>query len=216
VEVRVSRVSAVVVQRVPPDKADWFLEWQRGISAAAEEFGGFRGTDVYPPAVAGQGDEWIAVIHFDEAERLQAWLDSPVRARWVAQLQEKIGNFDLKVLSAGFGPWFACLASQTGGGPPPAWKMALIVLLGLYPTVMALTLFPGPQLAPLGPALSMLLGNALSISILQWAVVPALNKSFARWLLANAPAQRAVSAGGLLVILGLLAALALFFRQATG
>jgi len=215
VEVRVSKVSAVVVQRVPPEKADWFMEWQRGVSAAAEGFGGFRGTDVYPPA-AGQGDEWIVAIHFDEAATLTTWLDSPERAQWVARLREEIGSFDLKVLSMGFGPWFACLTPESGATPPPGWKMALIVLLGLYPTVMALTLFPGPYTAPLGLALSMLLGNALSISILQWAVMPFLNKRFSGWLMANGPGRRAVSVAGLFVILGLLAALTLLFRQVTG
>jgi len=215
VEVRVSKVSAVVVQRVPPEKADWFMEWQRGISAAAEGFSGFRGTDVYPPA-AGQGDEWIVVIHFDEAATLKVWLDSPVRAQWVEKLRETIGSFDLKVLSVGFGPWFACLTPEAGAAPPPGWKMALIVLLGLYPTVMVLTLFPGPYVSPLGLALAMLIGNALSISMLQWAVMPVLNRLFSGWLLANTPAQRVLSVGGSAVILGLLTILALLFRQVTG
>jgi len=215
VEVRVSKVSAVVVQRVPPEKADWFMEWQRGISAAAESFSGFRGTDVYPPA-EGQGDEWIVVIHFDEAATLKVWLDSPVRAQWVEKLRETIGSFDLKVLSVGFGPWFACLTPEAGTTPPPGWKMALIVLLGLYPTVMVLTLFPGPYVSPLGLALAMLIGNALSISILQWAVMPALNHLFSGWLLANTPAQWVLSVSGSAVILGLLAVLALLFRQVTG
>lgn len=213
-EVRVSKVSALVVQRVPPEKADWFLEWQRGVTAAAEAFGGFRGTDVYPPA-PGQGDQWIAVIHFDEPESLEAWLGSPVRAEWVEKLRQTIGGFDLKVLSSGFGPWFACFAPESGT-VPPSWKMALLVLLGLYPTVMALALFPGPWLSPLGLALSMLVGNALSISILQWAVMPFLNKRFAGWLTANGPDRRMVSAGGVAVILGLLAGLAFLFRQVTG
>lgn len=214
-EVRVFRASAVVVQRVAPDKADWFMEWQRGISAAAEAFDGFRGTDIYPPGPA-QGDEWFVIIHFDEPASLQAWLDSAERLRWVETLRKKIGTFDLKALSTGFGPWFACLAPEAGAPPPPSWKMALIVLLGLYPTVMVLTLFPGPYLSPLGLALSMLIGNALSISILQWAVMPALNRFFSGWLLANAPAQRMLSAGGSALILGLLAILALLFRQGTG
>ncbi|EHJ48770.1 hypothetical protein DFW101_2766 [Solidesulfovibrio carbinoliphilus subsp. oakridgensis] len=214
-EVRVSKVSAVVVQRVPPEKADWFLEWQRGVSAAAEAFGGFRGTDVYPPA-PGQGDEWIAVIHFDGPEALDAWLGSPVRAEWVEKLKSAIGGFDLKVLSQGFGPWFVCLTPEAGAAPPPSWKMAVIVLLGLYPTVMVLALFPGPFLSPLGLAVSMLVGNALSISILQWLVMPFLNKRFSGWLLANGPGRRLASAGGLAVILGLLAGLAVLFRQVTG
>ena len=154
--------------------------------------------------------------HEDKGMMLKVRLDSPVRAQWVEKLRETIGSFDLKVLSVGFGPWFACLTPEAGTAPPPGWKMALIVLLGLYPTVMVLTLFPGPYVSPLGLALAMLIGNALSISILQWAVMPALNHLFSGWLLANTPAQWVLSVSGSAVILGLLAVLALLFRQVTG
>ncbi len=108
-EVRVSRASAVVVQRVPAALADWFMEWQSGVTAAAEGFAGYRGTDVYPPA-DGQRDEWVVVIHFDDEKSLQEWLDSPVRAQWVEKLRAQVGDFELKALPGGFGPWFAGLA----------------------------------------------------------------------------------------------------------
>ncbi len=94
--------------------------------------------------------------------------------------------------------------------------MALTVLLGLYPTVMVLTLFPGPYIEPLGLAFAMLIGNALSVSILQWAVMPALNSVLAPWLKANSEQQRVFSVGALFLILVLLTGMALLFRQVTG
>lgn len=214
-EVRASSASAVVVQRVPAASADWFMEWERGVSEAAEGFAGYLGTDVYPPA-DNLRDEWVVVIHFDEEKSLQTWLDSPVRAQWVERLQAQVGDFELKALPGGFACWFAGLAEGPYRMPPPSWKMAMTVLLGLYPTVMVLTLFPGPYTEPLGLALAMLIGNALSVSILQWAVMPALNSLLAPWLKANSEQQRAFSVGGLFVILVLLAGLALLFRQVTG
>lgn len=214
-EVRVSRASAVVVQRVPAASADWFMEWQRGVSGAAEGFDGYRGTDVYPPA-DGQRDEWVVVIHFDDEKSLQEWLGSSVRAQWVEKLRAQVGDFELKALPGGFGPWFSGLAHGSEETPPPSWKMALTVLLGLYPTVMVLTLFPGPYTEPLGLALAMLIGNALSVSILQWAVMPVLNIPLAPWFKANSDKQRALSVGGLFLILGLLVVMALLFRQVTG
>ena len=64
--------------------------------------------------------------------------------------------------------------------------------------------------------MAMLIGNALSVSILQWAVMPVLNSLLAPWLKANSEKQRAFSVGGLFLILVLLAGLALLFRQVTG
>ena len=47
--------------------------------------------------------------------------------------------FRLKTLPTGFGSWFAAQLDGPGD-QPPSWKIALSVLLGLYPTVMLLTL----------------------------------------------------------------------------
>ncbi len=170
-EVHISRASAVVVQQVPAVLAEWFMEWQSGVTGAAEGFAGYRGTEVYPPG-DNQRNEWVVVIHFDDENSLQGWLDSSVRAQWVEKLKAQVGDFELKRLPGGFGSWFTGLAHGPEQTPPPSWKMALTVLLGLYPTVMALTLFPGPYMEPLGLAMAMLIGNALSVSILQWAVMP--------------------------------------------
>lgn len=214
-DMRVSQATAVIVQRVPAAEVEWFLDWQRGVTAAAEGFNGYSGTDVYPPA-GGQGGDWVVVISFADEQALRGWLDSPLRKQWVEKLQARVGEFALQVIPGGFGSWFAGRMHSPDGTPPPDWKMALVVLLGLYPTVMLLTLFPGPYTEPLGLALAMLIGNALSVTILQWAVMPVLNNLSASWLGANAAKQRALSLGGLLVILVLLAGMACLFRLVTG
>src|SRR5689334_10645866 len=137
----------VVVERVRPADVDWFMDWERGVTAAVEGFAGYRATDVYPPA-EGQQDEWVIVIHFDDEESLRRWLASPVRAEWVEKLRARCGDFQLKLLPGGFGPWFAGLGPGPGGAALPTWKMALTVLLGLYPTVMLVTLLVGRYTRP--------------------------------------------------------------------
>ncbi len=49
-DIRGARVSTVVVQRVPADRVQRFLECQRGLTQAAESFPGYQGTELYPPA----------------------------------------------------------------------------------------------------------------------------------------------------------------------
>jgi antibiotic biosynthesis monooxygenase (ABM) superfamily enzyme len=215
VDLRVGKASAVVVQRVPAAAADWFLEWQRGVTAAAEGFAGYRGTDVYPPADA-QADAWVVVLHFEDEEALGRWLTSPARAEWVARLRARVGDFQLQRLPGGFGPWFAGLPRDAGQPPPPSWKMALTVLLGLYPTVLLLSLFPGKYTAPLGLAVSMLIGNALSVALLQWAVMPGLTTLLSPWLHARADRQRALTLAGAGLIVLVLAGVMALFRQVTG
>jgi antibiotic biosynthesis monooxygenase (ABM) superfamily enzyme len=213
-EVRGARASSVIVQRVPTDWAERFLEWQHGITRAAEAFSGYLATDVYPPANSPQPD-WVVVIHFDNSEALKRWLDSPVRAEWTAKLPAEIADFQLKTLSAGFGPWFAGLVDREG--LPPHWKMALAVLLGLYPTVMVLAIVVAPYTnAWFGLAVAMLIGNALSVALLEWWGGPLINRLLAPWLGAHGEKGKTLSVVGLFLILGVLGVLTLVFRQVTG
>jgi antibiotic biosynthesis monooxygenase (ABM) superfamily enzyme len=213
VEVRVCRASAVIVQRVPAAAAEWFLEWQRGVTACAEQFAGYRGTDVYP---AANGDDTsVVVLHFEDEKALGKWLDSPARVEWVQKLRAHVGDFEVQKLPGGFGPWFVGLR-RGPEAPPPGWRMVLTVLLGLYPTVALLSIFPGKYTASLGMAVSLLIGNALSVAMLQWAVMPVLTRLFDRWLHARADKQAGLVFGGVVLIVLLLAGLVILFRQVAG
>jgi antibiotic biosynthesis monooxygenase (ABM) superfamily enzyme len=208
-EVYTTRASSVISQVIPPGAKDTFLEWQRGISAAAADAPGYQTTEIYPPARAGE--PWVVIIHFDDPKTLKDWIDSPNRAEWVAKLPREIRDFQLQTLPSGFGAWFA---STLGGPPvalPPKWKMALTILFTLYPTVMLLAIFVGPYINPLGLSVSMLISNVLSVASLQWLVQPALDPVLGPWLRANEAKQKAFSLGGLAVLLLALGGMVLLF-----
>ncbi len=212
-EVCLEKASAAVVQHVAPAAVEEFKRWQRGVTAAVESFPGYQGTDLYPPA--GVSDEWVTVIHFDDDDSLQQWIDSPERARWVEKLRQSVGDFELKTLTGGFSEWFTGVSRKSKQGPAP-WKMVLTVLLGLYPTCMVLAIFVGPYTSRFGLAVSMLIGNALSVSCLQWIIMPVLTRALAPWLEADSRRARMLAVGGLGLIAVLLACLAIGFRQVTG
>ncbi len=214
-EIRRPMTSAVIVQRVPTSQAEWFLEWQRGIGIEAEKFQGYRGADVYPPQDEENG-QWVVVIHFDNEAGVQLWLSSEIRRRWLRKLDDKISHFDLKVLPGGFAPWFLKQFKDSVSIAPPPWKMFLAVLLGLYPTVMLLTVFIAPYTHSVGLAWGMLISNTLSVAILQWVVMPALDKLLAQWLNPTHLKRGLISAVGVLIILMVLSMLAFLFRKFTG
>ena len=212
--VNVSRASSVIVHRVPPAAADRFLAIQDEFTRAAGAFPGYQSTEVYPPADP-TGTEWVVLIHFADAAALRGWLDSPARAEWVEKVRSQVGEFRLETLPDGFGSWFTGPAVDPAD-LPPGWKMVLVVLLGLYPTVILLSLTIGRVTDPLGLAVGMLIGNALSVSILQYAVMPVLTRVFGPWLRANSPGRGTASVAGAGIILTLLAGLTVLFRQLTG
>lgn len=211
-EIQQADASSVIVHQVPEGLTESFLQWQRGITATAQQFPGYARTEVYPPIDGGQ-KQWVIVVHFENEEELQRWLDSPERAQWLARLVAESSKFSTRILRHGFGPWFADLDSS-GAAPtaPAGWKMALVVVLALYPTVMLLTLLVMPRLTGLGLAWSMLISNALSVSILQWGLMPLLTRGLRRWLSPSAGATAALSIAGTLGIAALIASLATLFR----
>jgi antibiotic biosynthesis monooxygenase (ABM) superfamily enzyme len=157
----------------------------------------------------------VVVIHFDDLKTLKDWLDSPERAAWVAKIPCETRDFRLKMVPAGFGAWFAGLTED--GGPLPHWKMALAVLLGLYPTVMLLNVFLSPHTRRFGPAVAILIGNVASVAFLEWLGTPfIITPLLGPWLRASGKERRALSVVGLILILGALALMTSLFRLVTG
>jgi antibiotic biosynthesis monooxygenase (ABM) superfamily enzyme len=212
-EVRGARASSVIVQRIPSDAAAAFLEWQRGITAAAAVFPGYQETEIYPPSA--HQEEWVVVLHFDDLRSLQGWLDSPRRAEWVAKLPCERRDFRVQMAPAGFGAWFAGLTRD--GGRLPHWKMALTVLVGLYPTVMLLNLLLSPHTQGLGPAVAILIGNVASVAFLEWLGMPfIITPLLGPWLRARGKEQRTLTLIGLVLVLAAVALMTILFRLVAG
>jgi antibiotic biosynthesis monooxygenase (ABM) superfamily enzyme len=149
----------------------------------------------------------------DDAAALRHWLDSPERAAWTAKLPPEVADFRLKTFSGGFGPWFAGLVDADA--PLPRWKMALSVLLGLYPTVMLLVVLLAPHTQALGLAVSMLLSNVASCVILEWLGMPAVRFVLRPWLRASGNRSGTVTVVGTALILAALGAMAFLFSRIT-
>jgi antibiotic biosynthesis monooxygenase (ABM) superfamily enzyme len=212
-QVRGARASSVIVQRVPAHATEAFMDWQRAITVDAAKFPGYQTTEIYPPSTE-QG-EWVVVLHFDDSKSLQAWLSSPTRAEWMAKLPCEVRDYRLKMLPGGFGPWFSGLGEA--GGLPGHVKMILSVLLGLYPIVMLLTILVSPYTTRwFGLAVALLIGNAISVVILEWGT-PALNKFvLAPWLRATGREGLRITLIGTTILLVALIGMAALFRLVTG
>ena len=156
----------------------------------------------------------MIIVHFDDEAKLQAWLDSPERRAWLAELPHEAHGWREHTMPTGFGTW---VAGQTADGTPiPSWKSFLLVLLGLYPTVMLLTIVVLPRTVDLGTAFAVLLANVLSVATLQWIVMPLLNRALAPWLAAHGRDGRLVTIAGAAFIVAALLGMALLFRLVSG
>ncbi|MFD6279208.1 antibiotic biosynthesis monooxygenase, partial [Streptomyces sp. NPDC060209] len=198
-------VTVVVTHRVHPGQVDDFLEWQRHMTQEESKFEGFRGTEIFRP-IEGLQDEWTTLYRYDNAEHLDAWLTSAKRQEVLAE-GKKFNDFKLRAIDNSFGSWFAFEENGKEARPPSETKTAIAVWVGLYPTVVLLTLALSPLKWPLW--LGLLVGNLLSSFIMSFFTMPYyVNRLLKRWL-RPAPDEPAVRSN--LLGLGIVAAVTVFW-----
>ncbi|MFI6250586.1 antibiotic biosynthesis monooxygenase [Streptomyces sp. NPDC051016] len=173
-------VTVVVTHHVRPKQVDDFLDWQRRMVQEESRFEGFRGTELFRP-VEGLQEEWTTLYRYDSAEHLEAWLTSPERREILAE-GEKFSDFTLRTIDNSFGSWFAFEGNGKEAPPPPSeTRTSLAIWVGLYPTVVLLTL----ALSPLHLRLwiGLLIGNLLSSFLMSFLTMPYyVNPLLGRWL----------------------------------
>ncbi|MEU6802905.1 antibiotic biosynthesis monooxygenase [Streptomyces neyagawaensis] len=173
-------VTVVVTHRVSPNHVDDFLAWQHHMVQEESKFEGFRGTELFRP-IEGLQEEWTTLYRYDSAEHLDAWLTSPQRQRILAE-GKKFSDFQLHTIDNSFGSWFAFEGNgKEAPSPPSETRTSLAVWVGLYPTVVLLTLALSPLHMPLW--IGLLVGNLLSSFLMSFLTMPYyVNPILGRWL----------------------------------
>ena len=172
-------VTVVVAHRVSSENVDDFLAWQERLRQAESKFAGFRGTELFRP-VLGVQEEWTALYRYDNAADLDSWLGSAERQQLLAE-GDKFSDFQSRTIDNSFGSWFAFDKHGADVPPPSETKTSIAVWVGLYPTVVLLTLALSPLQMPLW--LGLLIGNLVSSFIMSFVTMPYyVNPLLKRWL----------------------------------
>jgi antibiotic biosynthesis monooxygenase (ABM) superfamily enzyme len=172
-------VTVVVSHRVSPEQVTDFLAWQERLRLAESKFDGFRGTELFRP-IEGVQDEWTALYRYANADDLDKWLISDARRELLAE-GAKFSDFQSRTIDNSFGSWFAFDDSGAEAPPPSDTKTSIAVWVGLYPTVVLLTLLLWPLKLPIW--LGMLVGNLLSSFVMSFVTMPYyVNPLLKRWL----------------------------------
>lgn len=202
-------VTEVFVTQVSPQNEKTYREWIARMHQAEAKFPGFRGVYMQSPSQKG-GINWITLLQFDTLENLDRWLNSPERLKVLEEGKSLITSLESHRMISSYGGWFSSIVRA--GELPPVWKQTMIVLLVLFPIVMLELKYLSPWTAGLNPSLAMFIGNAISVSLISWPMMP-LAILFLGWWLAPKSKKRlqATIVGTLLIILLYLAEIAFFW-----
>jgi antibiotic biosynthesis monooxygenase (ABM) superfamily enzyme len=203
-------VTVVVSHKVAAGQVEHFLAWQTEVNDVESTFAGFRGSEIFRP-VEGIQDEWTICYKFDNAEHLDAWLTSDERQTLLSD--DRFADYTLRRIDHSFGSWFDY--GDTDAPPPSDFKTSIAVWMGLYPTVVFLTLLTAPLGMPLW--LGMLVGNLLSSFVMSYVTMPFYGNPILRFWMSPAKGARQplTNVKGLAVVLAINAVWAVIFYLVT-
>ncbi|MFF5262663.1 antibiotic biosynthesis monooxygenase [Actinomadura viridis] len=160
---------------VPGREAD-FERWASGLTQAATRFPGHMGATWL--RAEGVRNRYYTVLTFADHPRLDRWLASDERARWIERLRGVAEG--RRHRTTGLETWFSLPGE--GEAAPPRWKMVVVTFCAVYPISLLLqvTVVPQTQTWPL--ALRAMLFPLLVVPVLTYAVMPLLSRLLRRWL----------------------------------
>lgn len=173
-------VTTTVTRRVRPGHEASYEQFLQGIIAAAREFPGHLGVEVIRPHSAATG-EYRTVYRFDSGEHLRAWLDSEEHSAWLERAEPHVIGPMQTSLVTGLETWFT-LPGVLATTPPPAYKMALVTWITIFPLITLIVLLTGPLLEDLPVAVRLGITTAIAVPVMTWVLMPRVTRLLRRWL----------------------------------
>ena len=183
-------VTWVITHEVRPDRRDDFEDWLAGISDEVGRFPGREGVTVLRPG-GKSGTEYVVVVRFASYDDLRRWEESAERAEWLNRLDPLLAAASTYRKETGLETWFQ-LPGQRAVVPPPKWKMALLIILAIYPLLLIVlplmgTVFDIPYLSvpiTIGSefVVRTLVTAVILVTLMTWVAMPFLTKLFRGWL----------------------------------
>ncbi|MGH6749158.1 MAG: antibiotic biosynthesis monooxygenase [Methyloceanibacter sp.] len=171
-------VTMVMVTEIKPGREADYRDWAARIQKLQATFPGYIGSFVQPPQQNETG--WTTVLRFDSAANLDRWLKSKERAAMIRESEDMVAGFHAQRVDTSFPGWVP--SDPATGKPPNMWKTAGLVLLTLFPLVMLEIRFLNPHLGALNPAVGTFIGNAITVALTTWPLMPLAIWGFSAWL----------------------------------
>jgi antibiotic biosynthesis monooxygenase (ABM) superfamily enzyme len=172
-------VTVHVVRRVAPASRDAFERELAEVTRASRQMPGHLGVEIYRPT--GDSLDYHIVFRFDRQRNLEAWQEQTRTTDGLTRLDAlTVGPAQLTVLT-GLETWFT-LPGSPGKAAPPAWKMALLTWIGLWPLVVLLLWALDPAMAYMPWPLDTGFNTFVAVILMTWLVMPRITWLFRKWL----------------------------------
>jgi antibiotic biosynthesis monooxygenase (ABM) superfamily enzyme len=171
-------VTVLVNRVVPRAGEEAFTAVLQELLRDFDHFPGTAGSRLFRRPVGG-GVEFSILQQFASQSHHDAWLVSPELARWRSEVAPPVPMPDHVHRYSGMESFFV---SAKAPDAPPRWKMAVLLLLVVYPLSLAISTWGGPMLASLPVLAGTLITSVFMVWLMTYVLVPILTKVFQFWL----------------------------------
>lgn len=191
------------LHRVEPAGVAAFLAVEARLMAAARRHPGFVAETV-PTALGREAHGgrllYQSELSFTTPGTFMGWMDCQERRDLLSAAERDGYRYEGRSDWEGYARWLG----ETAGRPAvPTWKVNLLVLLVLYPTVALLRVLLKPL--PLDGPAGLLLGNVCTVALTGWWLVPWVSRLCRPWLEGTASRRhQRLTLASILVALGLM------------
>ena len=173
---------AVIMHRVKKHQIEAFIDMEaESLVPAAKRFPGFLYGALIPSGV--DREVWWTILRYETADQLNAWLASPDRAELLPRLRALLEE-DFST-ARGRSP-FGAVVRLVGGAPQtsPAWKIVMLVVSVLFPTVIIMLRYLNPVLTDLHlqPGIIALVGQLVATAFVTTLWMPWMSNAFSWWI----------------------------------
>jgi len=173
-------ITVCITRRVKPGSEAAFERALHEFVQRSLVLPGQMGMHIMRPAPGSGSREYGIVRKFSNRDALDAFRTSPEYLEWnhtVVDLTE--GNGRAEELT-GLESWFTLAGAALR--PLPKWKMAIVTLLGVFPTSLGLSETVGRSMMGWPLLLRSLVFAALMVALLTWVVMPLVTRALHKWI----------------------------------
>jgi len=183
----------VFVTKVRPKASEAFRAWEAKMQQAESKFEGYQGVYIQAPSNLDDHGNWMTMLRFNNAKNLEAWLNSKERHAILKEGEALFEKLESHQVVSPFAGWF-----KEGSA---VWKQTMLILLVLFPMVLLEIKFLSPFTNHLGITLATFIGNAISVSLVSWPMMPLVIYLLGWWLQPNPLYRKQINILGALLVL---------------
>lgn len=172
-------ITVVARRRVRAGSEQTYEAWLERLTQEAQAMPGYLGAQFQKPAA--KGAPYVSVFRFDSLTALEAFEQSDMRARYLAEIAPHVEADAIWERTTGLEVWFEAPKGTVVAQPSPH-RMALVLIVVVFLLVLALNVALGPLIGHWPLALRLLVTVILQVLLMTYVIMPRVTRALAAWI----------------------------------